>query len=60
MDLLLDLSRRSGKTLLSSLHAIDFALSHYERVIGLKAGRIFFDARADLVTPGMITALYRT
>ena len=59
MDLLLDLSRRSGKTLLSSLHAIDFALSHYERVIGLKAGRILFDARADQVTSGMITALYR-
>ena len=59
MDLLLDLSRRSGKTLLSSLHAIDFALSHYERIIGLKAGRILFDTRADLVTPDMIAALYQ-
>ena len=59
MDLLLDLSRRSGKTLLSSLHAIDFALSHYERIIGLKAGRMLFDTRADLVTPHMISALYQ-
>ena len=59
MDLLLDLSRRSGKTLLSSLHAIDFALSHYERIIGLKAGRMLFDARADLVTPHMISTLYQ-
>jgi len=59
MDLLLDLSRRSGKTLLSSLHAIDFALSHYERIIGLKAGRVLFDTRTDLVTPEMITALYQ-
>jgi phosphonate transport system ATP-binding protein len=59
MDLLLDLSRRSGKTLLSSLHAIDFALNHYERIIGLKAGRMLFDTRADLVTPYMISALYQ-
>lgn len=60
MDLLLDLSRRSGKTLLSSLHAIDFALSHYGRIIGLKAGRLLFDTRADLVTPDLISSLYKT
>jgi len=60
MDLLLDLSRRSGKTLLSSLHAIDFALSHYERIIGLKAGHLLFDTRADLVTPDLISSLYRS
>jgi len=60
MDLLLSLSRRSGKTLISSLHAIDFALSHYERIIGLKTGRMLFDTSTDLVTPDMITSLYET
>ena len=59
MDLLLTLSRHSGMTLFSSLHAIDFALSHYERIIALKAGRILFDTRTDLVTPDMITSLYQ-
>ena len=59
MDLLLALSRRSGKTLFSSLHAIEFALSHYERIIALKAGRMLFDTRTDLVTPDMITSLYQ-
>jgi phosphonate transport system ATP-binding protein len=59
MDLLLDLSRRSGKTLFSSLHAIDYALSHYERIIALQAGRMLFDTRADLVTPEMIASLYQ-
>jgi len=58
MDLLLALSRRSGKTLFSSLHAIEFAISHYERIIALKAGRMLFDTRTDLVTPDMITSLY--
>ena len=59
MDLLLALSRRSGKTLFSSLHAIGFALSHYERIIALKAGRMLFDTRTDLVTSDMITSLYQ-
>jgi len=60
MDLLLDLSQRSGKTLVSSLHAIEFAQSHYERIIGLRKGRIFFDSAANLVTQSMIKSLYQS
>lgn len=59
LDLLRDLSRRSGKTLLASLHHIRFALSHFERVIGLRQGRILFDAPAGSVDEQMIEALYR-
>lgn len=59
MDLLLSLSRSSGKTLLSSLHAIEYAQSHFERIIGLRNGSIHFDTTADLVTPAMINSLYQ-
>jgi phosphonate transport system ATP-binding protein len=59
MDLLLDLSQRSGKTLLSSLHAIEFAQSHYERIIGLRRGRILFDSTTDKVNQAMINSLYQ-
>jgi phosphonate transport system ATP-binding protein len=59
MDLLLDLSRRSGKTLLSSLHAIGFALSHYERIIGLRRGVLLFDSATESITDSMITSLYK-
>lgn len=59
MDLLRDLSQDTGKTLVTSLHDIDFALSHYERIIGLGRGKILFDARAAEVTPDMIKALYK-
>lgn len=59
MDLLLDLSRRSAKTLFSSLHAIGFALSHYERIIGLRRGRLLFDSAADDVTESVIDSLYK-
>ncbi len=58
MDLLRDLSQRTGKTLVTSLHLVEFAQSHFERIIGVRAGRVFFDCAAEAVTPSMIAALY--
>ena len=59
MDLLRDLSRNSGKTLVTSLHHIDFAQSYYDRIVGLRAGQLLFDVPVAQVTPEMIQALYR-
>jgi phosphonate transport system ATP-binding protein len=59
IDLLLDLSHRLGKTLFSSLHAIQFARSHFDRIIGLRRGRILFDYETDDVTDSMIDSLYQ-
>src|SRR5690606_9232721 len=47
-----------GATLIASLHAVELALRHFPRVIGLRAGRIVFDRRADQVAPADIDALY--
>jgi phosphonate transport system ATP-binding protein len=58
MDLLRQLSQDTGKTLVSSLHAIEFARSHYQRLIGLKAGRVLFDTPAEVLTEAMIEELY--
>jgi len=58
MDLLRDLGRR-GKTLVISLHAIEFARSHCQRIVGLRQGQIRFDAPARTVSQEMIEALYR-
>lgn len=59
IDLLVDLSHRSGKTLFSSLHIIEYARSHFERIIGLRRGRILFDAPTEHVTDSMINSLYQ-
>jgi phosphonate transport system ATP-binding protein len=59
IDLLLDLSHRLGKTLFSSLHAIQFARSHFDRIIGLRRGCILFDYSTDDVTDSMIDSLYQ-
>ncbi|HYP18504.1 MAG TPA: phosphonate ABC transporter ATP-binding protein [Chloroflexia bacterium] len=59
MDLLRDLSRRTGKTLVTSVHTFHFARSHFDRIIGLRGGRVLFDAPAGDVTPAMAADLYR-
>jgi phosphonate transport system ATP-binding protein len=59
MDLLRDLSRRTGKTLVTSVHTFHFARSHFDRVIGLRGGRVLFDSPAGDVTPAMAADLYR-
>lgn len=58
MDLLRDLSLETGKTLVASLHDVDFARSHFERLIGLRRGRVVFDRAAAAVDDACLAALY--
>ncbi len=45
-------------TLVCSLHQVDLALAHFPRIIGLRDGRIAFDAPRNEVSDAMIAALY--
>lgn len=49
-----------GATLLCSLHQVALARAHFPRIIGLRDGRIVFDAARDQVTDEMIDALYQS
>lgn len=57
MNLLRDVSAQ-GKTLIVSLHAVEYAFSHFDRIIGLRDGCLFFDAPPVEVTPKMVKDLY--
>lgn len=59
MDILRQLSQETGKTLVTSVHTIEFARSHFQRIIGLKQGRIFFDLAAEDLSDKMIEELYK-
>lgn len=59
MSLFGDLSRELGTTLVVSLHAIELAYSHCDRIIGLREGRLVFDAPSDAVSSAMVEELYR-
>ncbi|MGB5963461.1 MAG: phosphonate ABC transporter ATP-binding protein [Coleofasciculaceae cyanobacterium] len=59
MDILRQLSQETGKTLVTSVHTIEFARSHFQRIIGLKQGRIFFDLPTVDLSDKMIEELYK-
>lgn len=51
-------AQRRNATLVASLHAVDLALAHFPRIIGLRDGRVLFDKPADALRPEELTALY--
>lgn len=59
MDLLRQLSETTGKTLVISLHEVEFAVKYCDRIIGLRQGQILFDAPATEVSEAMMADLYQ-
>ena len=51
-------ARERKATLVCSLHQVDMARAHFPRLVGLRAGRIVFDAPREQVSDAMIAALY--
>src|SRR5207245_4658021 len=45
-------------TLVCSLHQVELARAHFARIVGLRDGRVVFDARREQVSDAMIAALY--
>lgn len=46
-------------TLVCSLHQVDMARANFPRIVGLRDGRIVFDAAREQVSDAMIAALYQ-
>lgn len=59
MDLLAEAADAPGRALVVSLHAVEYARSHCDRLVGLRRGRVVFDAPAADVTGAMVERLYR-
>ena len=51
-------ARARGVTLVATLHQVDMALAHFERIVGLREGRLMFDLPAAEVTPELLARLY--
>lgn len=52
------IARERGVPLIASLHAVELALRHFPRIIGLRAGEILFDKAAETVSQQDLDALY--
>lgn len=60
MELLLQINREQGLTLLVSLHHVGLARRYCERVIALRDGALVFDGPAAQLTPSFLRELYGT
>lgn len=58
LGLLAEVAAERGISLIASLHAVDLALRHFPRIIGLRAGQILFDLPAEQVTQAELDQLY--
>jgi phosphonate transport system ATP-binding protein len=58
MHVMTRLALERENTLIASFHQVDLALEFFPRVIGLREGKIFFDAAPQDIPPERITALF--
>ena len=58
MDILLDLNRTDGITVLVSLHQVEYALKYCPRTIALREGMIVYDGPSSTLTPDFLGELY--
>lgn len=58
METLADINRRDGKTVVVTLHQVDYAMRYCQRAIALKHGRIHFDDGTQRLNSSALNDLY--
>jgi phosphonate transport system ATP-binding protein len=58
LQLLTGIARENGKTLMASMHAVELAMGHFDRLVGVRDGTVRFDAAPSAVTKAMLANLY--
>jgi phosphonate transport system ATP-binding protein len=58
MEILADINRTDGKTIVVTLHQVDYAVRYCPRAVALKGGRIHFDGDAQNLSSQFLNDLY--
>lgn len=58
MEILADINRRDGKTVVVTLHQVDYAVRYCQRAVALKGGRIHFDGSTEELNADFLNDLY--
>ena len=58
MEILVDLNRELGITLITSLHQVDYAGAYFDRVVAMRDGEIAYDGPASKLTTSFLTEIY--
>jgi phosphonate transport system ATP-binding protein len=60
MEILADINSRDGRTVVVTLHQVDYAREFCRRAIALKAGEVVFDGPSEDLTPSLLAGIYGT
>lgn len=60
MQMLADINRQDGITVLVSLHQVDYAIRFCTRAIAMRDGRVVYDGATERLTPDFLKDLYGT
>jgi len=58
MDILADINRHDGKTVVVTLHQVDYALRYCQRAVALKNGRVIYDGSTSRMDENFLNELY--
>ncbi|KGF65324.1 hypothetical protein LT42_05080 [Pseudomonas lutea] len=58
MEILADINRQDGKTVVVTLHQVDYAVRYCPRAVALKGGRIHFDGNGAELNSQFLNDLY--
>lgn len=60
MELLAEMNRERGCTIVVSLHQVEFAIRYCRRTVALRAGRVVYDGPSAALSPKLLGELYGT
>ncbi|MEQ6388931.1 phosphonate ABC transporter ATP-binding protein [Bacillaceae bacterium S4-13-58] len=58
LSMMVKLAEEENQTLLASLHSVDLAKKYFDRIIGLRNGKLFFDLPVEQVNDEQLQELY--
>lgn len=58
LSLITNMARNENKTLIASMHSIEYSKKYFDRIIGLKNGKVIFDDKIENISDEKIKILY--
>jgi phosphonate transport system ATP-binding protein len=58
LSMLTNLAKEENQTLVTVLHSVEYARKYFDRIIGMREGKIYFDLPVEKVTDEILSELY--
>ncbi|AFS77097.1 ABC phosphonate transporter ATP-binding protein [Gottschalkia acidurici 9a] len=58
LSMITQIVKEENKTLVTVLHSVEYAKKYFDRIIGMREGKIYFDLRSDEITDELLSELY--